>query len=309
MPSVVTLTMRDRNGQPLAFGTGFVVAPSIIATNAHVIAGSASGSAKFLTVEQSLAIEEVVGIDQRRDLALLRVTSSQPALPLEENRSVEVGEGIFAIGNPEGLEGTFSTGVLSAVRAFGTDTVLQITAPISPGSSGGPVLDENGKVVGVATATFREGQNLNFAVPASYVAALLQSNADPVPLAAVDRPRKDAGTQWTGSGEAAIVGENFDWAIEFDLNGKYSLSLRNRSGQSVGEVYAVVIFHDRRGLPVETDVLFHSGRIEPGLATRVQGEVDPSVKRITTPADYGVRYGRRPTTKLEVRVLKYRVVQ
>ena len=68
-------------------------------------------------------------------------------------------------GNPQGLEGTFSQGIVSSIRVLGADKILQITAPISPGSSGGPVLNEKGQVIGVSVATFRGGQNLNFAIP------------------------------------------------------------------------------------------------------------------------------------------------
>jgi hypothetical protein len=89
---------------------------------------------------------------------------------------VSVGEPVVAIGNPIGLEYTVSTGIVSGIRQRAeTFKMLQMTTPISPGSSGGPIIDEHGAVVGVATATIEAGQNLNFAVPARYLRALLHA--------------------------------------------------------------------------------------------------------------------------------------
>jgi len=87
------------------------------------------------------------------------------------------GDEIYVIGNPEGLEGTFSKGVISGIRSIDGRSYFQITAPISPGSSGGPVLNASGEVIGVAVASWRTGQNLNFAIPVFYVRSLLSRRA------------------------------------------------------------------------------------------------------------------------------------
>jgi S1-C subfamily serine protease len=84
-----------------------------------------------------------------------------------------VGDKVYAVGNPLGLEGTFSEGIISGMRFIGGHATMQITAPISPGSSGGPILDGSGSVIGVAVATFKNGQNLNLAIPVGYVSRLL----------------------------------------------------------------------------------------------------------------------------------------
>lgn len=89
------------------------------------------------------------------------------------NEKAKVGEKIFALGNPEGLEGTISEGIISGIRRFGRSQRLQITAPISAGSSGGPVINAKGQLIGVVTSSIVEGQNLNFAVPARSVRKLV----------------------------------------------------------------------------------------------------------------------------------------
>ncbi len=82
----------------------------------------------------------------------------------------------MAIGNPAGLEGTVSKGIISGIRKAGEMKLIQITAPISPGSSGGPVFNLSGKVIGIATAYLDLGQNLNFAMPVNYLKTLRQAN-------------------------------------------------------------------------------------------------------------------------------------
>jgi S1-C subfamily serine protease len=307
MPAVVVLTMHDRSGQPVSLGSGFFVDQNVIATNAHVIRGSASGSAKSIVNAEQQPITGVVGVDESHDLALLVVGNPGPALTLATDRGVEIGQEVYAIGNPEGLEGTFSAGILSAKRPFGSDTLLQLTAPLSPGSSGGPVLDGHGDVIGVATATFREGQNLNFAVPATHVAALLRSRHEPKPLRSVGSRR--LATSWLGDRSPAVVGENFQWDGDFAHNSGYTISLRNRSNDDVRNVYCLLIFHDDAGRPIEADPVFLADVIPAGLAQRASGRVDPSVKRLTTSTDGYISFKFRPRTKLEYRVLNYEVVR
>jgi S1-C subfamily serine protease len=143
-PSTVLLLMQDSDGQPSVLGSGFFVRDNLVATNFHVIRGSAKGYAKLVGQTSRFPIAGVAGIDEDRDLALLAVNAKAPPLRLAEKEPVEIGDEIYAVGNPEGLEGTFSHGLVSGVRRINADTILQITAPISPGSSGGPVLNSKG---------------------------------------------------------------------------------------------------------------------------------------------------------------------
>jgi S1-C subfamily serine protease len=159
--SVALLEMNDANGQPLSLGSGFFVADGVIATNAHVIEGAFSGTAKLIGNNQKIKILGSIVVDRHADLALLRVNSSAPSFALGPAASPTVGDHVYVVGNPLGLEGTFSEGIISGVRSIGTDSILQMTAPISPGSSGGPVMDSTGAVIGVSVATFQDGQNLN----------------------------------------------------------------------------------------------------------------------------------------------------
>ncbi len=180
--STVLLIMEDANGQPVGLGSSFFVQPQQIATNLHVVEGSASGYAKLVGQKTKYEIVGVSAIDQKRDLAILNVADlGTRALPMGDSDTVLVGETVYAVGNPHGLEGTFSQGIVSGVRTVGTDKLIQLTAPISPGSSGGPVLNDSGNVIGVSVATFRKGQNLNFAIPSNYLTALISKIRAPTP--------------------------------------------------------------------------------------------------------------------------------
>jgi len=106
------------------------------------------------------------------DLVVLKFAATDvPFLKLGQSADAVEGQRVLVIGNPEGLQGTVSDGIIAAIRE--NRSIMQITAPISPGSSGSPVLDENG--IGVATIQYVEGQNLNFAIPVEWVTAALNS--------------------------------------------------------------------------------------------------------------------------------------
>jgi S1-C subfamily serine protease len=167
LPSIAVVRSKS------SLGSGFVVGAGLLATNLHVVAGARDVAVTFASGERT-PVTAVHAYDADHDLAVLRVGRTPPPLTLADAQDMAIGEAVVTIGDPMGLEATVSGGLLSAVRVAGpTFTILQITAPIAPGSSGGPVFNERGEVVGVATATLRQGQNLNFAVPASYLARLL----------------------------------------------------------------------------------------------------------------------------------------
>ena len=176
LTSTVLIVMEDANGQLLSTGSGFFVDRGIIATNLHVVEDVFSGYVKRVGIDKTYRIEGIVAMDSRQDLALIKVADvGSPALPLGKSNKVQVGEPVYVAGNPIGfLEGTFSNGIVSGVREFRVGSQrIQITAPISEGSSGGPVLNSKGEVIGVAVSTITAGQNLNFAIPSKYLSELL----------------------------------------------------------------------------------------------------------------------------------------
>lgn len=163
IPSVVKIVTYDITGTQKGQGSGFFISPRKIITNEHVVGGAYS--AAVFTNEGYYDLITILNADEHMDLAILSVVAENE-VPLQINADAEFkpGQRVVAIGNPLGLEKTLSDGLISAVRTIDQLQILQITAPISPGSSGGPLLDEDGRVVGVVCATVSEGQNLNFAI-------------------------------------------------------------------------------------------------------------------------------------------------
>lgn len=181
--------MEGTNGQPLGVGSGFFVQPNQIATNFHVIEGAARGTAKRVGQDTVFSIEGLTAMDEDHDLAIVQVSDAQVrSLPLANSDAVAVGDTVYVVGNPKGfLEGTFSHGLVSAIRQLDARKLFQLTAPISSGNSGGPVLNEEGKVVGVAVAQVKDGQNLNFAVPSNYLKSLIDRIGTAKPLSGISK--------------------------------------------------------------------------------------------------------------------------
>lgn len=311
--STVLLVMEDANGQPLSLGSGFFVRDGEIASNLHVVEGAARGYAKLVGQKTKYDIQGITAVDAERDLVVLKISAAgSPALSLGSSDAVQVGESVYAVGNPQGLEGTFSQGIVSSIREVGTDKLLQITAPISPGSSGGPVLNGKGEVVGVSVATFRGGQNLNFAIPSSYLKTLL-AKAGPVKPLAEAKPTKAQRSILADLGSKSsegVIGTQFVWEsfvqyqCTFPYDGEFSLSLKNQLRESVRNVYMLIIFYDARESPLDVSVVRYSGIIPPGLAERISGETDGSVQKLTTP-----RRSATPSTRVEFRILDFEIAE
>src|SRR5271157_3378197 len=116
-PSVVLVVMQDDHGQPIALGSGFVVHDGQVVTNRHVIAGAVSGFVRFVDKTTKFQIAGTVAVDDAHDLAIVAVTDLKaPSLPLGDSNKVAVGDDVYAVGNPQGLEGTFLQGIVSAIR-------------------------------------------------------------------------------------------------------------------------------------------------------------------------------------------------
>jgi len=174
-PSTVVILTYDKEGEILGQGSGFFISENgDIITNWHVLQGA--NRAEIKTAQGKVyPITQIVAEDKEADIIRVSVDIPLKAIyPLPVSVSIpEVGDPVIVIGSPLGLERTVADGIVSAVRdipEFGE--IIQITAPLSPGSSGSPVLNMKGEVIGVATFQVVEGQNLNFAIPGERVRKL-----------------------------------------------------------------------------------------------------------------------------------------
>lgn len=171
-----------------AGGSGFIVTASgVIATSLHILEGANKVAVKTQSGEIFDNVE-LLAKDDRKDIALLKITGFDlPVVDLGNSNEISPGDRIVVIGNPlatEKLQTSITDGIISGIRDFGWGyKVIQLSAPISPGNSGGPVLSVNGKAIGIAAFKLTAGENLNFAVPINYVRGVLESIDSNKPLA------------------------------------------------------------------------------------------------------------------------------
>ena len=228
-PSAVAIETFDSRGEKLSRGSGFFVEADRIVTNRHVLEGAYRAEVHSST-GTVFPVRGVLAVDAEGDLALLKIdtpaTQVRP-LPLDKT-SPQEGESVVVIGNPLGLEGSVTNGIVSAVRDIPTfGRIIQITAPISSGSSGSPVVNMQGQVIGIATLQITGGQSVNFAIPSERISQLqvasMMSLADLV--ATTGRNKRAKAVQFFRDGLSFLSKDDcekalpyFEKAVESDSN-------------------------------------------------------------------------------------------
>lgn len=228
-PSAVAIETFDARGAKISRGSGFFIDTDRVVTNRHVIEGAARAEVHSSTGAK-YPVKGVLALDAEGDIAILLVETppnSVRPLPLDRT-SPQEGESIVVIGNPFGLEGSVTNGIVSAVRDIPTfGRIIQITASISPGSSGSPVVNMQGQVVGVATLQVTGGQSINFAIPSERISQLqigeLTSLSDLV--VAAGRNKRARAVQFFRDGLSFLSKDDcekalpyFEKAVESDSN-------------------------------------------------------------------------------------------
>ncbi len=210
-PSVVVIDILDAKGKSIGQGSGVVIGAGQVITNCHVAQGG-----KSLQVRQSGKTFKATlqYADPDRDLCQLSVPDLQAAsITLGTAKKLRVGQRVYAIGAPQGLELTLSEGLISSLRPYEDSQYIQTSAAISPGSSGGGLFDDQGRLIGITTFYLDEGQNLNFALPVDWISEL-PKRAQTAPVVekkvqAAPPVAKKSGLDWLN--RAIALEQKEDW--------------------------------------------------------------------------------------------------
>ena len=182
LASTVYLEFTDAQGNPVSYGNGFSVSPTLVVTTFHVMVGTAKGTARLKSEKNTHSIQGVVAVDPKNNLALLQVTIPDiKPLRIADSKQVQMGEVVYVVGNQKELGQTVSD---STIGKQANKIRLQMTSPISPACSGGPVLNREGKVIGVAFKHIEGVKESNFLIPSEYMKTLLDTKGAVIPLAA-----------------------------------------------------------------------------------------------------------------------------
>lgn len=270
--STLLISTEDGTGQPLSLGSGFLIDDKIIVTNYHVVKNSKGGFVKLIGNDKKFRISGFLEINEKYDLAILKIDGIvAQKMTLGDFASLEVGDNVYAVGNPRGLEGTFSQGIVSGIRDYENEKLLQITAPISPGSSGGPVLNSRGEVIGVAVSSITNGQNLNFAIPISKVTEIYQKSTKTLKsFQEIPSTNSTSDSRISPNIKEEVIGTLLTWS-ENKYQGFYNFTIRNNLDVSIKNILCLVIFYDKDNLPIDIEYVTFNEIIPSRLAKRTNG--------------------------------------
>jgi hypothetical protein len=281
-PGMLLIETYDDEGRKRGLGSGFAVASDgTTITNYHVIRGASRATVKFSDGTVG-SVSGVESYDPGRDLAVIQVTPApKTVLEVGDSDRLQVGDKIVAVGSPLGLQNTMSEGIVSALR----NGVLQISAPISPGSSGGAVFDEHGKVIGVSAAQMVSGQNLNFAIPINWAKPYLNGQS-PRPLS--DIAAENTVTQDVLNGSMTVErGQAKSWNITVDPNHMSNAEVHGQVSSMGGADGKITLLLAYQGRPIfscrERACEIHQSITSPGVYTLIlDNRISPIFARTVT---------------------------
>lgn len=252
--SKVAMILSYKDGIPYSQGSGFFIDKNTLVTNFHCVAGADKIEFKITGDDEIYKGAKVVKASDDYDLAIIKTRQDFPFVKIDSLEKEAVGSKVYAIGNPRGLEGTISDGILSGKRDNEGIEYLQITAPISPGNSGGPVLNEKGEVIGVATFTFRNSQSLNFAMPIKYIKGCID----------VSRVKPIESTKIGNNNNAATMTSY----IKNEFEDEAFFTIKNNTKDAISHIHYILIYKTLNGEIIDYNENVLREEIAPHLAKR-----------------------------------------
>lgn len=266
--AVVVIITHDKDAEPLAMGSGFIVrSDGVIVTNLHVVSNAVSIKVKIAN-DKYLEVEGVLYSDVVNDLVILKVKGvNLPVVKLGDSDKIKPGEKVYVIGSPEGLENSITDGIISGIREPSRNQkVIQISAPISHGSSGGPVFNEKGEAIAVATSMLEDAQNLNFAMPVNLIKDKI-NNKKILPLAeTVVTNYTETAEYWFWSGYYLYGNGKYKEAIE-----SYKQTIRIKPDYAEAHYNLGIAYDELKNYPKAIESYKQAIRIKPDFVDAYLG--------------------------------------
>lgn len=300
--AVVVIYAYDSNNQLSKQGSGVVINDKgYIVTNYHVLSGN--DRIEVLHNKEVVPYVDMIGIDVEKDILILKIDEKKfPAIKIGDSKSLNIGQRVYAIGSPLGFENTISEGIISGLRNY-VETgknFIQITASISPGSSGGAIVNDEGELIGISTSTAEKGQNLNFAIPIDEVLS--------VEIDSYSQNNAYKNFEWFSKGYDAAKKGNYQDAIkyftsyikEFPNKGP-AYNNRGFAKENLGD-YKVAIQDFNRAIEINpnyADAYINRGVAKSDLEDSRGAILDYSKAIEINPGD-GLAYFNRGTIKIKL---------
>ncbi len=234
-PSVWGVRTYDKDGLPLATGSAVVIANETLVTNCHVL----SKSSRFVVTRDNMSLGGTLDMwDTERDLCQIKARNLN-ALPvkLAGASSLMVGQNVYALGNPKGLELTLSAGLISSLRRDDKEqlVLIQTSAPVSMGSSGGGLFDDQGRLIGLTTLSAKDGQNLNFAIPSDWIRDVPARHKAALQKKEVEKTVVSAAANSTGAVSAAGKVWRYEYRDIYHKRKQITVTARETGKDSLSE--------------------------------------------------------------------------
>jgi len=303
--AVVVIISYDSKGNPIGQGSGFVVREDgAIVTNYHVI--SNASDIRIKAGDRMFKVNGFLHIDKENDAVMLKADAKGLlSVKIGDISKINIGEKVYVISSPQGFENTISDGILSGLREITSERkILQITAPVSEGSSGGPVFNKNGEVIGIATFIVKKAQNLNFAMPVNLVKDKISSKKVTALKDAGIIDYKKTAEYWFNLGyyyaEAGLYDkaiEAYTKAIALDPNDADAYSNRGAAYYSKGQYDRAIEDYNKA---IALDPNYADAYYNRGVAYAKKGQYDRAIedynKAIALDPNYAKAYTNRGIT-------------
>jgi hypothetical protein len=260
--AVVVVVTYNEKGDPISQGSGFIVRPDgAVVTNYHVI--SNAKEIKVKVGDKVLDVEGLIYTDKENDLVILKVKGAKlQTVKIGDSEKATIGEKVYVISSPKGMENTISDGLLSGIREISSEKkVLQITAPISPGSSGSPVFNKNGEVIGISTFLLEEAQNLNFAMPVNLITDKIGNKKVALLKESDIEDYKKSAEYWNNLGREYLKSGKYKEAIE-----SYKQAIRIEPDYAYAYFGLVAVYEELGNYKEAIESYKQAIRIEPDFA-------------------------------------------